>query len=353
MRAVVARSGTLTLEAVDDPSPGAGQVLARPVATGICGSDIHTLDAQATDGEALPAMVFGHEFCAEVLDHGPGTSPRVPVGSLVCSVPFVEGAAGPELVGLTPNFPGGFAERMVLQQDRLLMVPNGLSATSAAVTEPLAVGVHAVAVADLAAGDVPLVLGCGPIGLAVIASLRVAGHHPIVAADFSAARRSLAEHAGADVVLDPAAGGVYETWLGLSGPALPPSPLLTPGMPAATTVVFDCIGAPGLLARHIEAVPSHSRIVVVGVCAVADSFVPVRAIEKELTMKYVFAYRPEEFAGALRLIAEGVVDVAPWITDTCDLDGVDRAFQTLRSPEIHCKILVTPGNAGHHLKEHH
>ncbi len=343
MRAVVAREGNLYVETVDEPQPGPGQVLVRPVATGICGSDIHTLDAQAEDHEALPAMVLGHEFCAEVLDHGPGTDKRVPVGSLVCSVPFVEGADGPELVGLTPNFPGGFSDRMVLQEHRLLVVPAGLDATSAAVTEPLAVGVHSVSAADLAPDDVPLVLGCGPIGLAVIAALKVAGHGPVVAADFSAPRRALAERAGADVVVDPSFGGPYDTWLALSGPALPPSPLLTAGHPDATTVVFDCVGAPGLLARHIEAVPSHARVVVVGVCATPDSFVPVRAIEKELTIKFVFAYRPEEFATALRLIADGSVDVSPWITGMCDLDGVTEAFDDLRSPDVHCKILVTPG----------
>ena len=91
-------------------------------------------------------------------------------------------------------------------------------------------------------------------------------------------------------------GGAYDTWLGLSGPPLPPSPLLAPGDPPATTVVFDCVGAPGLLAQHIEFVPSHSRLVIVGVCAVPDTFVPVRAIEKELTIRFVFAYRPAEFA---------------------------------------------------------
>jgi 2-desacetyl-2-hydroxyethyl bacteriochlorophyllide A dehydrogenase len=345
VRAVVAREGALHLEAIDEPEPGPGQVLVRPVATGICGSDLHALDAQGQDHEAVPAMVFGHEFCAEVLDHGPDTDRRVPVGALVCSVPFVDGAAGPELVGLSPNFPGGFAERMVLQQHRLLVVPAGLAATSAAVTEPLAVGVHAVTAAGLTHEDVPLVLGCGPIGLAVIAALRVAGHRPIVAADLSAARRALAERAGADVVVDPAAGGAYDEWLVRSGPPLPPSPLLAPSDGSASTVVFDCVGAPGLLAQHIEAVPSHSRLVIVGVCATLDSFVPVRAIEKELTMSFVFAYRPAEFATALRLIADGVVDVTPWITGACDLEGVPTAFDDLRSPEVHCKILVTPTGA--------
>ena len=110
--------------------------------------------------------------------------------------------------------------------------------------------------------------------------------------------------------------------------------------------MFDCVGAPGITEQLISAVPSHSRLVVVGVCATADSFVPVRAIEKELSIQYVFAYRPEEFARALHLIAEGAVDVAPWITGTCALDGVAQAFVDLATPEQHCKILVTRTQPG-------
>ena len=342
MRAVVAREGVLDVEEIADPTPGHGHVLARPVSAGICGSDLHALHLQAEDPEQLAPMVFGHEFCAEILDHGPGTHTIHPTGSLVCSVPFLDGPAGPELVGLTPNFPGGFAERILLQESRLILVPNGLDAARAALTEPLAVGVHAVAAARLAATDIPLVLGCGPIGLAVLAALKAAGHGPVVVSDFSPLRRTLAERLGADVIVDPADGDPYVTWLDLTGPALLPSPLLEPTALPAPTVVFDCVGAPGLTEQFISSAPSHSRLVVVGVCATSDSFVPVRAIEKELSIQYVFAYRPEEFARSLSLIAEGDVDVTPWITGTCKLDGVRQAFNDLTNPEQHCKILVNP-----------
>lgn len=345
MRAVVARAGVLRVDEIDAPVPRAGQVLARPVASGICGSDLHALDMQAEDPEQLPPLVFGHEFCAEIVEHGPDTDRRLPSGTLVCSVPFIDGDEGPELLGFTPNYPGGFAELMVLQEHRLLAVPNGLSAEHAAITEPLAVGIHAVAAARMGRNDVPLVIGCGPVGLAVIAALRIAGHRPVIASDYSAARRARAEQAGADVVVDPATDDAYATWLGRTGDPLPPSPLLAAGMAEPSTVVFDCVGAPGLMAAHIDAVPGHTRIIVVGVCTVEDGFVPVRAVEKELTVQYVFAYRPEEFAHALHLIANGQVDVASWITDACSLDRVTDAFSDLRNPDRHCKIIVTPSGA--------
>src|SRR5205823_13606047 len=99
--------------------------------------------------------------------------------------------------------------------------------------------------------DVVLVLGCGPVGLAVIAGLRQAGHGPVVASDFSPARRRLAELTGADVVIDPAETSPYDTWLELAGAPAPPSPLVEPGAAAAHSVVFDCVGAPGLLQQQI------------------------------------------------------------------------------------------------------
>lgn len=342
MRAAVARAGAVAVEHVEVPAPGEGQVLVASRAAGICGSDLHLLEVQAQVPELVPPMVLGHEFCAELLDHGPGADRRIPTGALVCSVPYVDGAGGPELVGLTPSFPGALSERFVLQEHRLVAVPNGLDARRAALTEPLAVGLHAVNAARLSPGDVALVVGCGPIGLAVIAALRRAGHGQVVASDLSPARRALAEQAGADVVVDPATGSAYEPWVAQVTRPLPPSPLLTPDQLGATgqAVVFDCAGAPGLLAQHVIAAPQHSRVVVVGVCHTPDTFTPVDALTKELSVQFVFAYRPDEFATALLLIAEGDVDVAPWISSTRPLDEVGTAFADLTAGGGSCKVLV-------------
>jgi 2-desacetyl-2-hydroxyethyl bacteriochlorophyllide A dehydrogenase len=342
VRAVVARNGAVSVESVPDPVPAAGQVLARPVACGICGSDLHAVEMQAADPEALPPVVLGHEFCAEIVDYGPRTERRFAPGAKVCSVPFVDASEGPQLIGFSPLFPGGLAEQMVLQESRLVLVPDHVDVADAALTEPLAVGLHAVGAAGLTQGDVALVLGTGPVGLAVIAGLKELGHGPVVASDFSPTRRRLAEITGADVVVDPARSSPYEAWLELAGAPPPPSPLLSLGDAPANAVVFDCVGAPGLLQQQIEAVPQHSRLVVVGVCAQPDSIVPVHAIEKELSLRFVFAYRPDEFAAALALIADGRVPVGEWITDTRPLDGVQDAFTELSAPQHHCKILLTP-----------
>ena len=157
-------------------------------------------------------VVMGHEFCAEIVDHGPGTTRALRIGTRVCSRPTLLRATGPQSIGYSNDNPGGYGEYMRLTEALLLEVPADLSTEHAAFTEPMAVGVHAVARARLEPDDAPLVIGCGPVGLAVIAALRLRGVRPIVAADFSPLRRELAVALGADVVVDPAERAPWQSW---------------------------------------------------------------------------------------------------------------------------------------------
>jgi len=230
MRAAVTRGGELVVGTVDDPSPGPGHVVARSLAAGICGSDLHALAdfthfTALMDRVGVPHLdptadaVFGHEFCAELVDHGPGsTTPALPIGTRVCSVPIVVGDNGVEQIGYSNTYPGALAEYMVLQEMLLLPVPDSLPTELAALTEPLAVGEHAVGLSGLEAGQPSMVVGCGPVGLAVIAALKGRGHGPVLATDFSPTRRRLAEAFGADVVIDPATESPHDHWSGFGVP---------------------------------------------------------------------------------------------------------------------------------------
>jgi threonine dehydrogenase-like Zn-dependent dehydrogenase len=235
---------------------------------------------------------------------------------------------------------------MLLSEPLLLEVPNGLAPEHAALTEPLAVGVHAVAKANIRGGEVPLVIGCGPVGLAVIAALRIKGLHPIVAADYSPARRALAVRLGADIVVDPKVTQPYATWAEhaqmseAEKAARPPLQAMLPALKPA--IIFECVGVPGLLQQVFEGAPRDARIVVVGVCMETDRSEPMLGIMKELNVQYVLGYTPEEFASSLRLIAEGQVDAAAMVTAEVGLDGVARAFADLANPGAHTKIIVQP-----------
>ena len=358
MRAAIFRNGEIVVDTMAEPVPGAGQVLVRTLACGICGSDLHARKHARRMVEMsrfFPSrkpmdlsrdVVFGHEFCCEIVDYGPDTQRRLKPGARVCSIPALVTPTGPQGIGYSNDNVGGYAERMLLSEALLLEVPNGLSPQQAALTEPLAVGVHAVAKARIAGNEVPLVIGCGPVGLADIAALKIKRLHPIVAADYSPARRARATKIGADIVIDPARSQPYATWAEHAAmsdtekAARPPFQAHLPALKPA--LIFECVGVPGLIQQVFEGAPRDARIVVVGVCMENDRSEPMLGIMKELNVQYVLGYTPEEFAYSLRLIAEGQVDAASLMTATVGIDGVSRAFDDLANPEAHTKIIVEP-----------
>jgi threonine dehydrogenase-like Zn-dependent dehydrogenase len=338
MRAALMERGKIWVDTVPDPTPLGGEVLVKTRACGICGSDLHaarhTEAFVATSREAGGAfklttfdpVVLGHEFSAEIVDYGPDTPHDLAVGTVVCSVPMLA-RANPLAVGYSAETPGGFAEYMVLSRSLLLPVPDGTPATSAALTEPMAVGFHAVNKAALTGSEAVLVLGCGPVGLAVITALKQRGVAPIFAADYSPRRRSLALGQGAGVAVDPRVESPYQY-----------PELRRPD----NVVIFECIGVPGMIDQVFLAAPRNARIVVVGVCLELDHSRPLIAINKELSVQYVLGYTLDEFAQTLRAIADGSFEVTPLITGRVGLADVAGAFEALRDPEQHAKILVEP-----------
>jgi len=361
MRATVMRNKRLVVTDLPQPEPAPGEVMVKTLACGICGSDLHALrhaeqfvEASRRAGSVFTMdltrdVVMGHEFCAEIVEYGPETTRALRAGARVCSRPSLIRADGPRTVGYSNDTPGGYAEYMRLTESLLLPVPNGLVTEHAALTEPMAVGLHAVAKARLGPDDAPLVIGCGPVGLAVIAALRLHGARPIVAADFSARRRELATALGADLVVDPAQGTPWQSWREAAvwrdagrAPVLPP---WIAGPPRRPAVVFECVGVPGVLDQIMAAAPRGTRIIVVGVCMEADTIYPMLGISKELNLQFVLGYTPDEFAATLGHIAEGRIPVAPLVTGKVGVEGVAGAFEALASPERHAKILVEPWRA--------
>jgi threonine dehydrogenase-like Zn-dependent dehydrogenase len=337
MRAAVLRGGRMVYrDDVPDPVPGPGQVLVAVRSCGICGSDLHF----AAHGDEVVAMTervsagaggmdvdlgrdvfMGHEFSAEVLEAGPDTETH-PAGTLVTSIPVVLSGKGVEPIVYSNSTIGGYAERMLLSAPLLLPVPNGLDFRHASLTEPMAVGLHAVNKSNIAPGETALVLGCGPIGIAIIAALAARGVESMVASDFSPKRRELATAMGAHRALDPAQGSPFDT--------------------VKPAVVFEAVGVPGIIDDVLLRARPGTRLVVAGVCMQPDTVHPFFAIAKEINVQFVLAYSPEEFADSLRALAEGDIDVTPLITGEVGLDGVGAAFDDLADPERHCKILVTP-----------
>lgn len=337
MRAAVMRDRAFKIEDRPMPVPGPGEVLLRTRLCGICGSDLHqfkhareidaTARALGAPGQDLDkGMVLGHEYVGEVVAFGPETQGLLAVGDRVVSVPFLIRSGAPVPIGANVEVDGAYAEYFLGTEALLLKIPQDVPDAAAALVEPLGIAVHAVAKSMLGSADLPCaVLGCGPIGLAIIAVLKMRGVTKIVASDFSPKRRELAARMGATQVVHPREEPVFQA-LGLGAPAL----------------AFDCTGVRGVLSQAIVEAPAGSQIVVAGIPQGEDSFNPMIAIAKELNIQFVLYYTPEEFAEALAAVASGQLDWQPLVTGTVGLEGIGGAFSALEDPERHAKIMIDP-----------
>ncbi len=380
MKAVSCKHGSFSVVDLPDPRPAEGQLVLDVRACGICGSDLHARNHADDLKEVMAevgypdfmrgdtATVMGHEFAGVITDRGPKNPKGLKEGMTVVSFPLVRAHGGVHLTGLSPLAPGGYAERVLVESSMTFAVPNGLSVDIAALTEPMAVALHAVRRSDVKKSDTAIVIGCGPVGLAVICQLKARGVATVIASDFSPARRDLARRCGADVVVDPAvdspygkstkgqltqAPALYELALGsmkklrmlpgwqhvyraaeAAGAAGPKRP-----------VIFECVGVPGMIDSVLAAAPLTSRVIVVGVCMGTDKIRPTMALAKELDVRFVFGYTPLEFYDTLQMLADGKLDASALVTGKVGLDGVAAAFDALGDPERHAKILIDPGSS--------
>lgn len=359
MRAAITRAGALVVEEVPDPVPQGGQVLVRTLACGICGSDLHALgDPEAfaditrrsggTAYDIRNGLVLGHEYAAEIVDYGPGTVRALPVGTTVCGPPIGFGPQGSGIVGYTPAFPGGFGEYMILSEAFTMPVPGGLDPRTAALTEPFSVAARAVRRAEMAPGSVAVVIGLGPVGLGIVAVLKARGHGPVVAVDFSAGRRALAEKLGADVLIDPAVESPYDRWTSFGVIAGMTERMAAEyrGLRPTEAVLFECVGGPGMFAQVVAGAPVGAKIVLVGVCLRPDTVEPGLLANKELDVRGSFGGSPAEYRQTLRDIADGRIDAGAIITGTTGLSGLTDALTALREPDRHAKIIVDPSLDG-------
>lgn len=371
-------NGELEVVERPEPAPDRRQVRIRVLGCGICGSDLHarqSCDAMADDAARVgyhrfarsnEPVVFGHEFSGEVAEYGVGCRRQMPTGTHVVALPLIRRGDAIDAVGLSVHAPGAYAEQTVVEEALMLEVPNGLRPQVAALTEPLAVAWHAVRRGEVTKGTVAIVVGCGPIGLAVILMLKANGVRTVVASDYSPARRALASTCGADVVVDPAHESPFAAVHGRGHVAdMPAGAELTLGtveklqrlpfgwwhawrlgealgLAPKHPVIFECVGVPGVIESILDGAPLLSRVVVVGVCVGSDQIRPAMAINKEIELRFVLAYSPLEFRQTLHMLAGGTVDPEPLLTGCVGLDGVDAAFTALGDPQLHAKIVIDP-----------
>ena len=319
------------VDEVDDPEPGPSDALVRVAACGICGSDLSDIAMGGLLGPSGPPMCLGHEIAGTVDWVGDR------VGSVRPGDRVVVQPGNDDLGRIGNGAPQGGLTPLLLVTDadagRLHPVPDSMPLDTAAFAEPLAVGMHAVEQADTEPGDGVCVFGCGPIGLAAIATLVDRGHERVVAVDLSPTRLDLARGLGASAALDPTAADAWEALADLHGTTssvFGPTP--------ATAAFIEASGAPQVIGEVIErAAPrAHVSVVALHYEPIPTSYLMI--LTKELTIRGSIEY-PERFADAIDLLARR--DLSELLTHRFPLTRFDDALDVLRTSKDCGKVLVT------------
>ncbi len=337
MRALeVTEDRRLTEAELPDAEPGPGEVALEVAFCGICGSDLHLLPSPAI----APGTVMGHEFSGRVAAVGEGVEGWEP-GDRVCAVPGAPCGACPSCLAGDEHLcvemsirghglggkPGAYAERVAVHADSLYALPDSVSDQHGALVEPLAVGVHADSLADMAPDDPAVVLGAGPIGVMTSLALRANGAERILVVEPGEHRRKAIEGLGFDAIpLD----GVHDAVVSRFDGTLP-------------ATVFECAGHPKAVGLGLELVAPAGTIVAVGVLEEPVEINQLLLTMKEARIQGAFAYRREDFDRAIELLSSGEIPAEKLITQVVPLGSAQEMFDELRRPGTEqLKVLLQP-----------
>ena len=320
------------VDEIDEPRPGDRDAVVRIAACGICGTDLKYIRLGFSGPGGSP-MPLGHEMAGVVEWVGPEVT-DVAVGDRVVVHP------GDDDLGRIGNgsAEGGLAPRLLVREaargGRLHPVPPGLDLTVAALAEPLAVGMRAVEQSEAGPDTRVVIFGCGPIGLACLATLVDRGNARVVAVDFSERRRQLALELGAVTAIDPGAGDTWDRIASVHGS----EPFML-GPTAGTDVFIEASGAApviGDILAHAR-IGAHLTVVALHTDDIPVSFLLV--LMKQLTIRGAMEYPEAGLAPALDLLQRR--DLSSLITHRFDLDRFDDALALLAGSRDCGKVMIT------------
>jgi (R,R)-butanediol dehydrogenase / meso-butanediol dehydrogenase / diacetyl reductase len=314
----------LTVETVPDPTPQAGEVVVKVGRCGICGSDLHMTEDSAFGMAA--GTVLGHEFAGEVVALGKDAD-GLSIGDFVSVIPLQScghcaicragEVAWCDRFGLQG---GGYAEYALTRPNQCVRLPKSATLADGAIIEPLAVALHGVNMSGLKAGDRVLILGAGPIGLAVAFWARRAGALAVVVQDIVAFHETRALAMGATHFSTDAAAPECQN----------------------ADIVFECVGLPGLIAQAVGQVRKRGTILLLGLCTRPDTFNSFAMLSKEVRLITSAFFTTGEYEAALDALSAGAAEPKLLITGTISLDAVPATFEALKARTHQCKVLIAP-----------
>ncbi len=321
------------------PEPGADEILIRVARVGVCGSDLHAYHGRHPFID-LP-VVPGHEFAGTVAAVGAGVADFVPgqrvtvEPSLVCGTCYncTHGRYNicDSLRVIGCQTVGAMADYIAVPACKVLALPDGMTWDQAAMVEPLAVGVHAVRVAQFAPGANVLVLGAGTIGLMTLQAARAAGAGQVMISDLLQDRLDLAQRLGADHAVNPQATDLAQALEEAFGPD-------------RADVIIECVGVAATAREAVRVARKGTRIVLAGVF---EEEVPLSldlVQDRELELVGTLMYAGDDFSTALALVRDGKVDVDSLISHRFPLAQAAEAFATADDRRHALKVLIEVGN---------
>jgi (R,R)-butanediol dehydrogenase/meso-butanediol dehydrogenase/diacetyl reductase len=321
----------LAFEILPDPTPEADQVVVKVGRCGICGSDLHMTEDAAYG--CKHGDVLGHEFAGEVVALGRKVQ-GLNAGDLVSVIPLMscgqcEHCRKGEVqwcsrFGLQG---GGYAEYAVTRPNQCIKLPADVSLADGAIVEPLAVALHGVSLSGLKAGDKVLVLGAGPIGLAVAFWAKRLGAGKVAVQDIADFQRDRALGMGADVFAVDLADPVGSADAGLGGKA---------------DVVFECVGIPGLIDQAVQQVRNRGTVLLLGLCTRPDPINSFAMLSKEVKLVTSAFFTVPEYQASLDALAAGALEPRLLVTDTISLAETPQVFESLKRRTSQCKVLIAP-----------
>jgi 2-desacetyl-2-hydroxyethyl bacteriochlorophyllide A dehydrogenase len=333
MKAAVFRGAgrPLAIETVADPVPGPSDVIIKVQRCGICGTDLHMTSGHGWDFPI--GTIPGHEYSGEIVEVGSQVRDHRK-GALITALPS-QGcghckACARGNLALCHNaggVMGGFGEYLRVPTASAVALPSSFSAADGALVEPFAVGLHGVRSAQVRPGERVLVLGAGSVALTVIFWAKRLGAGRVIVASRSPRRQSLASEMGADAFIQSGSDErerVVEAFAG-----------------AAPEVVFECVGAPGILTAAINHADMFGRVLSMGFCTAPDTLIPAAAGWKGVQLSFPVGYSLRDFRYAADTMMIGPTDPAKLITSVRPLSELPRVFEALRGANAETKVHVS------------
>ncbi|MBQ9273809.1 MAG: alcohol dehydrogenase catalytic domain-containing protein [Succinivibrio sp.] len=327
---------TITMREVPVPQPGPDQVLVKIKKIGVCGSDIHVY--HGTHPYTSYPVTQGHEVSGQIVAVGEYVK-DLKEGQRVTIEPQVFcGRCYPCLHGkynlceklkvMGFQTTGTASEYFAVDASKVTLLPEGMTYSEGAMMEPLAVTVHAAKRFPDLKGAKAVVLGCGPIGILLVQSLKALGAAQVLATDISDGRLELAKSLGADFVVNTKNEDYAKALVEAFGPD-------------KADVVYECAGTDITMEQAIQNARKGSTIILVAVFGKRANVDLAKLNDSELDLNTSMMYRHEDFVDAIRFVNEGKIKLKPLQSARFAFNEYQKAYEYIdNNRESTMKVLI-------------